>query len=368
MHQSSEESDFARIAVKYVTSASLQDRNMFTDILDAKSSVDVERLAGFWLHTHSCLKSLGRTGNVTYACTRFQVRGWLMSGREAAEFEIPAASNVRDLHARFEELLNRRCHIVMPVSDGILNVSGLEGQTSLREALSESLRAWAAEMAWHQAAAEIVAAQLSRPSFRGSSHLQALQVPRVWETVLAMLSVRDDCEARFAFRLTVERWLEHKTFCAAVRRRIQLAQAQHLRCKGMYSEDIGRGAEKTVRKMEKMLQTDEWTESPERQAIERAAAIQAQLLKASPPQLEQASPFFCSELLPKHHLRSQLHWQAARLFESIGESREAAEDFQRSAAAGLELVAEWRDAAESLGAAQSHRTKSASIKCSPHPT
>ncbi|CAE7859538.1 TRANK1 [Symbiodinium necroappetens] len=317
-----------QIAATYVNSARLQD-HMFADILDAKSSVEKER---------------------------FHVRGWLLSGREV-DFEIAATASLEDLHARFEELLGHQCHLVLS-GDGEVgtNLSALDSTNSLRDILAETVHAWSADLAWHRAICEILAAQLLRPTLHHAAAntqlhgLQALCVPRVWETVFAMLSQRGDSEfeARCAFRLTVERWLEHMTFRCAARKKIHLARAHRLRYTAMYSDEVSRDADMAALELEKLLK-DEATLSPMQPMFAITAAVQTLLLKASPSQLEEGRLFFAEVLVPKHRRRDRIHWRAARLFESLGDVREAAKDFQSSSEAAFQVVAAWRDVSHMLG-------------------
>ncbi|CAE7243261.1 Trank1 [Symbiodinium sp. CCMP2456] len=312
-----------QIAATYVSSARLQD-HMFADILDAKSSVEKER---------------------------FHVRGWLLSGREV-DFEIAASASLGDLHARFEELLGHQCHLVLSGEVG-RNLSALDSTNSLRDILAETVHAWSADLAWHRAICEILAAQLLRPTLHHAAkntQLQALCVPRIWETVFGMLSRRGDSEfeARCAFRLTVERWLEHMTFRCAVRKKIHMARANRLRYTAMYSDEVSRDADMAARQLEKLLK-DEATLSPMQPMFAITASVQALLLKASPSQLEEARLFFGEVLVPKHRRRDRLHLRAARLFESLGDAREAAKDFQSSSEAAFQVVAAWRDVSQMLG-------------------
>ncbi|CAE7681121.1 Trank1 [Symbiodinium sp. CCMP2592] len=319
-----------QIAVSYVSSASLQD-HMFADILDAKSSVEQER---------------------------FRVRGWLLSGREVADFEIAASASLGDLYSRFEEFLGQRCHLILSEAGCTQkqDLSSLDSTSSLREILAETVEAWSSDLAWHRGICEILAAQLVRPSpshaaaAAGATQLRALCVPRIWETVFAMLSRPRDSEfeARCAFRLTVERCLEYMTFRGAARKKVHLARANRLRYTALYSDEVSRDADMAARELEKLLK-EEASLSPMQPIVETAAAVQALLLKASPLQLEEARVFFGEVLVPKLRRRARLHWSAARLFESLGDAREAANDFQSSSEAAFQVVAAWRDISQMLG-------------------
>ncbi|CAE7706327.1 TRANK1 [Symbiodinium pilosum] len=312
-----------QIAARYVSAAYLQDQRMFADILDAKSSMEIER---------------------------FHVRGWLLSGREVAEFELPATSTLTHLQAQFDSTLSCQCHLILSSSNGAQDLSAMPSSISLRSALAGSVQAWTQERAWHGAASEILAAQFRRTTWRGGSSLQALRIPRVWEMVMAMISIHERSEAQYAFRLTVERFLEHETFCSSAHQKSQHAGAHHMRCKAMYSDEVRQDGENSVRQLVKILQQPEPVDESLMQDITALApAVLSLGLKATAPQLEQASHHFCNELIPKQNLPAELHWKAARLFESVGETGEAAQDLERSANTTFDFLALWRDAADLLG-------------------
>ena len=168
---------------------------------------------------------------------------------------------------------------------------------------------------------------------------------------MAMISIHERSEAQYAFRLTVERFLEHETFCSSAHQKSQHAGAHHMRCKAMYSDEVRQDGENSVRQLVKILQQPEPVDESLMQDITALApAVLSLGLKATAPQLEQASHHFCNELIPKQNLPAELHWKAARLFESVGETGEAAQDLERSANTTFDFLALWRDAADLLGA------------------
>ncbi|CAJ1360320.1 unnamed protein product [Effrenium voratum] len=271
------------------------------------------------------------------------VKGVLLSGRELDSVELPASVTVAELQQSFQNLMQRRCRLLVQTPDGFLDVSAMDPTLTLRSALARSMEDWWSEVGWHRAVCAVLQLQMD------AIPLSRVKLPKFWEQVFVLLSPQDVSEARASFRMTAERVLEFLRADRARKSAETEATAWLLRCRGRYSTEVMKRQREAVAKMGELDKQHECACSKilaEKRLVTPALAVRAALYSAHCLELRRAA---LSRLTAEQRSRSTDWHKAGDHFRELGDIPNAAAEYECAAEASYKFFHRWRGIGQRLG-------------------